>query len=49
MTFTQDYLELQDDTVDLEIFERFQFSRILRGQQIREFKTLAKIIIMSAT
>ena len=34
-------------TVDLVIFERFYFLRILRGQ-IRELKNLAKIIIMIA-
>ena len=31
-------------TVDLVIFARFQFSRISRGSQIREFKNLVKII-----
>ena len=35
------------NTVDLEISARFQFSRILRGEKIREFKNLAKIIIIA--
>ena len=30
----------------LVIFARFQFSRISRGRQIREFKNLAKMIII---
>ena len=33
-------------TVDLVIFVRFYFLRVSRGGQIREFKNLAKIIIM---
>ena len=35
-------------TVDLVIFARFKFSRISRGGQIREFKNLAKILIIIA-
>ena len=37
------------NTVDLVIFARFIFLQISQGGQIREFKNLAKIIIMSAT
>ena len=36
------------DTVDVLIFTRFWFSRISQGGQIREFKNLAKIIIIIA-
>ena len=36
------------NTVDLVIFASFQFSRISRGGQIREFKNLAEIIIIIA-
>ena len=37
-----------NNTVDLVIFARFQFSRISRGEQIREFRNRAKIIIIIA-
>ena len=36
------------NTVDLVIFARFSFSRILRGGQICVFKNLAKTIIIIA-
>ena len=36
-------------TVDLVIFARFEFSRILQGGQIREFNNLAKSFFHWAT
>ena len=45
---SETYKPLKTYTVDLVIFARFYFSQISREGQIREFKNLAKIIIIEA-